>query len=76
MSAIHRIRSHAEHQGQLETAAARKRLARGEDPAKVLEALSLGLTKKLLHPPMRGFNLAAGAGGEAMIQALARLYLD
>lgn len=75
MSAIQRIRSHAEHQGRLETAAAHKRLARGEDPAKVLQALSLGLTNKLLHPPLCGFNRAAGAGGEALMQALARLYL-
>ena len=76
MSAIHRLRSHAEHQGRLETAAAHKRLARGEDPVKVVEALSLGLTRKLLHPPMHGFNRAAGAGSEGLMQSLVRLYLD
>lgn len=76
MSALNRIRSHAERHQELETAAARKRLARGEDPAAVLEALSAALTKKLLHPPLHGFNRAAAVGGGAMLQSLARLYLD
>ena len=73
---IRRLRAAAEHDRQIELAQARKRLARGEDPANVLEALSLGLTNKFLHRPMRGFNRATGPGCALVAGALATLFLD
>lgn len=75
MPPIDRIRSHAEHHCEIELAAARRRLARGEDPLRVIEALSAGLANKLLHPPIRALNRAAGAEGKEMARALASLYL-
>ncbi len=35
-------------------------LAKGEDPQRVLEALSHGLTNKLMHGPTRFLNQAEG----------------
>ena len=40
--------------------ATEKKLAKGEDPHKVLEALSHGLTNKLMHGPTRYLNQAEG----------------
>jgi glutamyl-tRNA reductase len=40
---------------------ARKLLARGDDPAAVLEALSQALTNKLIHGPTSALNRVSGA---------------
>jgi glutamyl-tRNA reductase len=48
-------------------------LARGDDPKAVLEALSHGLTNKLLHAPTQA--LSQGEEGDETFKALvARLY--
>ena len=71
---IRRLRASAEHAREIELARARKRLARGDDPLEVMEALSQGLVAKLLHRPMRALNGAVE--GEAVAEAVASLFLD
>jgi glutamyl-tRNA reductase len=75
MPPFDRIRSHAERHCETELVAARKRLSRGEDPLSVMQALSAGLANKLLHPPLRALNHAAGAQGKELVQSLVSLYL-
>ncbi|MDR2032661.1 MAG: glutamyl-tRNA reductase [Azoarcus sp.] len=53
---IRALRQYAETVRDAELARARKRLARGDDPARVLEALSHGLTNKLMHGPTHYLN--------------------
>src|SRR5438477_9308160 len=72
---IERMRDAVEQHRDSELARARKRLARGDDPVVVMEALSLGLVAKLLHRPMRALN-GAGPGREALTQAVASLFLE
>ncbi len=62
-----RIRRHA-----LE--AAMKQLARGDDAEKVLEALSVQLTNKLMHPPTQALSSGSGAAHDAQVELIARLY--
>lgn len=58
---IRALREHAEAMRQAELERAMRLLARGEDPTRVLEALSHGLTNKLMHGPTRYLNKADGA---------------
>jgi glutamyl-tRNA reductase len=53
---IRALRSHAEELRALEAERAARMLARGENPAKVLEMLSHALTNKLMHGPTRYLN--------------------
>ncbi|MEA3195464.1 MAG: glutamyl-tRNA reductase [Betaproteobacteria bacterium] len=53
---IRQLREHAEETRRQELDRALKALARGEDPAAVLEALSQGLTNKLLHAPTQALK--------------------
>ncbi|MDB5824964.1 MAG: hemA [Herminiimonas sp.] len=53
---------------------ARKLLARGEDIDQVLEALSKGLTAKLLHGPQQMLNQAQGEERERLAALLPRLF--
>ncbi|UDM15924.1 glutamyl-tRNA reductase [Vogesella sp. XCS3] len=62
-----RIRRHA-----LE--AAMKQLARGDDAEKVLEALSVQLTNKLMHPPTQALSSGSGTAHDAQVELIARLY--
>ena len=57
---IRALREHADALRRAELERASRLLARGEDPHKVLEALSQGLTNKLIHAPMRFLNDAEG----------------
>jgi glutamyl-tRNA reductase len=59
-------------QGELERA--QRMLARGDDPALVLEALSQALTKKFLHGPTHALNHAQGEGREQLIDLLPALF--
>ncbi|WP_341675850.1 glutamyl-tRNA reductase [Niveibacterium sp. SC-1] len=54
--AIRALRGHAEDLRRAELERALQRLARGEDAQEVLEALSHGLTNKLLHGPTQYLN--------------------
>ncbi|MDR2259977.1 MAG: glutamyl-tRNA reductase [Azoarcus sp.] len=58
---IRALRQHAETVREAELERARKRLARGDDPAGVLEALSHAITNKLMHGPTRYLNQAEDA---------------
>jgi glutamyl-tRNA reductase len=55
---------------------ARKLLAKGDDIETVLEALSRGLTQKMLHGPMAGLQRTEGEEREALTNALSRLFLQ
>ena len=71
---IRALRSRADAARREELDRALRLLARGEDPAKVLEALSQGLVNKLMHAPTQALNEAAGAEQRALAEILARLY--
>ena len=73
---IQRLRSKAEHYRQIELERAGKLLARGEDPAKVIEMLAHGLTNKFLHHPLAALNRATGADRDTLTDALRKLYPD
>jgi glutamyl-tRNA reductase len=53
---IRQLREQAEGMRRVELDRALKALARGEDPAAVLDALSHGLTNKLLHAPTQALK--------------------
>ncbi|HMW53476.1 MAG TPA: glutamyl-tRNA reductase, partial [Rhodocyclaceae bacterium] len=76
---IRALRHHAETLRQSELERAVRLLAKGDDPRKVLEALSLGLTNKFLHAPTRFLNEADGdqLGDSAeLVQRLFNLHKD
>jgi glutamyl-tRNA reductase len=56
---IRQLRDQAEEARRHEVERALKALARGEDPAVVLESLSRGLTNKLLHAPTQALKKPA-----------------
>ncbi len=53
---------------------ARKLLARGDDPAAVLEALSQSLTNKLIHGPTHALNNASGEDRDSLIELMSGFY--
>ena len=59
----------------VEIARARKLLAKGADIDSVLDALSRGLTQKLLHGTLAELHASDGAQREQMAQTVARLFL-
>jgi glutamyl-tRNA reductase len=58
-----------------EIARAKKLLARGDDVDAVLDALSRGLTQKMLHGAMTELHSSRGEQREALGQTLSRLFL-
>jgi glutamyl-tRNA reductase len=72
--AIRAMRDAAERARRHELERAQRRLARGEDPQRVLDELSRALTNKLLHAPTHALNRADADEREALIATLARLY--
>ena len=72
---IQQLNAQADEWRALELARARKRLARGEDVDAVLEALSRGLTQKMLHGAMAELRAADPAHREQTTQAIERLFL-
>jgi glutamyl-tRNA reductase len=71
---IRSLRERAEEARRHELERARRLLARGEDPAKVLDALSHGLANKLMHAPTQALNEASADERPALAEILARLY--
>ncbi|MBW8905067.1 MAG: glutamyl-tRNA reductase [Betaproteobacteria bacterium] len=71
---IRALRARADDARREELERALRALARGETPAKVLEALSQGLVNKLLHAPTQALHDAAGDEQRALAELLARLY--
>jgi glutamyl-tRNA reductase len=72
--AVRALRDHAERLRRHEMEKAHKRLARGDDPQAVLDALSHGLMNKLLHDPSHALNQAQGADRDHLVETLSRLY--
>ena len=72
---IRALREHADHLRQAEVERAVRLLAKGEDPHKVIEALSHGLTNKLIHGPTRFLNDADGESAD-LVQRLFNLHKD
>jgi glutamyl-tRNA reductase len=72
--AIRSMRDAAERSRRHELERAQKRLARGEDPERVLDELSRALTNKLMHPPTHALSHAGQEERDALAAALSRLY--
>jgi glutamyl-tRNA reductase len=71
---IRALRDRAEDARRHEVERALKLLARGEDPKQVLEALSQGLTNKLMHAPTQALNEATGEERRTLAETIARLF--
>jgi glutamyl-tRNA reductase len=71
---IRALRSHAEQARDDEVQRALKLLARGDDPKQVLEALSHGLTNKLMHAPTQALNEASAEERNQLAELVSRLY--
>ena len=73
---IQALQVQAESWRAAELQRARKLLAKGDDIEAVLEALSRGLTQKMLHGPMAGLQHTEGVERSALSQTLSRLFLE
>jgi len=73
---IQALQSQAELWRATELQRARKLLAKGDDIDAVLDALSRGLTQKMLHGPMAGLQATQGAERAALTGTLSRLFLQ
>ena len=71
---IKALRESAENLRRAEVEHAMRYLARGDDPAKVLEILSHGLTNKLLHAPTQLLGRADNSERQQLAQLVARIY--
>lgn len=71
---IRALRDTAERARRHEVEHALRLLARGDDPAKVLEALSHGITNKLMHPPTQALNQVEGHERNEVADFISRIY--
>ncbi|MEO8386332.1 MAG: glutamyl-tRNA reductase [Betaproteobacteria bacterium] len=71
---IQQLRGKADQYRQSELDRAKRLLAKGDDPSKVLEQLAHGLTNKFLHHPLAALNRTHGAEREALSDALDKLF--
>jgi glutamyl-tRNA reductase len=71
---IRALRDQAERYRRHELERARKLLAKGEDPQKIIESLSNGLTNKFLHIPSYALNHAAADERDDLVDLINRLY--
>ncbi|MSQ64581.1 MAG: glutamyl-tRNA reductase [Betaproteobacteria bacterium] len=74
VSLIRALRDKAEDARRTEVERALRLLAKGDDPKQVLEALSQGLTNKLMHAPTQALNEATGEERRTLADTLARLF--
>jgi glutamyl-tRNA reductase len=72
--AIVELRRRADQYREAELARARQRLARGDDPAQVMEALAKGLANKFLHHPSQALSRAREGERENLLRAIESLY--
>jgi glutamyl-tRNA reductase len=68
------LRRRAQEYQEAELAKAKARLAHGEDPQKVVEALARGLANKFLHHPSQALSRAGGAERASLERAIEILY--
>jgi len=73
---IQALQTQAEAWRTAELQRARKLVAKGDDIDAVLEALSRGLTQKMLHGPLAGLQATDGEERSALTQTLSRLFLQ
>ena len=71
---IRALRDSADRSRRHELEHALKLLARGDDPAKILDALSHGITNKLLHAPTHALNQAEGTDRAEVSALISRIY--
>jgi glutamyl-tRNA reductase len=72
--AIVELRRRADQYREAELAKARSRLAHGDSPEAVVEALARGLANKFLHHPSRALSRAGDGEREALEHAIETLY--
>ncbi|EJL75250.1 glutamyl-tRNA reductase [Variovorax sp. Varisp85] len=72
---IQQLNAQADEWRAAEMARARKLLARGESVDAVLEAMSRGLTQKIMHGAMAELHAGDAASREQTAQAISRLFL-
>ncbi|MGZ5101628.1 MAG: glutamyl-tRNA reductase [Usitatibacter sp.] len=72
--AIVELRRRANLYREVELARAMGRLAKGDDPAAVLEALAKGLANKFLHHPSQALSKARDAEREQLTRAIETLF--
>ena len=72
---IQALNRQAEDWAEIEMARARKMLTRGEPVEAVLEALTRGLTHKMLHGTLAELHATEGADRERLTQIVSRLFL-
>jgi len=72
--AIVELRRRADAYREAEVAKARSRLAKGDDPAAVMEALAKGLANKFLHHPTQALSRAPEGEREALANAIRTLF--
>jgi glutamyl-tRNA reductase len=72
--AIVQLRRRADQYREAELARARARLAKGDDPAAVIEALAKGLANKFLHHPSQALSRAGDREREELLRALDAFY--
>jgi glutamyl-tRNA reductase len=70
------LRRRADQYREIELAKAKGRLARGDDPASVLESLASGLANKFLHHPSQALSRAPLEERESLARAIETLYPD
>jgi glutamyl-tRNA reductase len=71
---IRALRETAEALREAELKRARRRLAAGEDPQKVLEQLARALTNKFTHAPTHALKIADHDGNTQLLEAARRLF--
>jgi glutamyl-tRNA reductase len=71
---IRALRDGAEEARRHEVERAQRMLARGDDPRQVLEALSHGLTNKLMHGPTQALHDAQAPERHQLREFIARLF--
>ncbi|MDH5223139.1 MAG: glutamyl-tRNA reductase, partial [Betaproteobacteria bacterium] len=71
---IRQLREQGEAARRHELERALRLLQKGDDPRQVLEALSQGLTNKLLHGPTQALNEAQAEERAALAALIERLY--
>jgi len=74
--AIVELRRRADQYREAELAKARTRLARGEDPAAVLDSLARGLANKFLHHPSQALSRAPEGERAQLARAIETLFPD